>query len=250
MTASEVPNPNLEERQLTRQTPGDSLTRPQAFACTLALLFSVLGSMVGVPFLSAGVASHQTERVLNAWSDNDSLPPPSYWEQLHQRAIRAAEGYPVANGEYLDRLGRVSLWGAAINPNAKQHWQDAIEAFRASVAVRPSWPWTWLRLAHAKLHGGQLDEEFDRALRQAARLGAGRADLNRDLARMGFDAWRLLSIEQRALVLGAAAQLARRSEHDASYVYEVASAAGADTALCWALDTAVKTEQRICKEEG
>lgn len=250
MTASEVPNPNPEERRLSRQTPDDSLTRFQAFVCGLVLLFCALGLTVGVPLLSSGVASHQTERVLNAWSDNDSLPPPSYWEQLHQRALRATESYPVANGEYLDRLGRVSLWGAAINSKAEQRWQDAIAAFRASVAARPSWPWTWLRLAHAKLHSGQLDHEFDRALHQAARLGAGRADLNRDLARMGFDAWSLLSIEQRALVLSAAGQLARRSEHDASYVYEVASAAGADRALCWALDTAVKTEQRICKEEG
>lgn len=250
MTASEVPNPNLEERQFARQASGDSLTRQQTLACSLALCFCVLGLTVGVPLLSAGIASHQTERVLNAWSQNDSLPPATYWEQLHQRAARAVEGYPVANAEYLDRLGRVSLWGAAINSEASQHWHDAITAFRASVAVRPSWPWTWLRLAHAKLHADQLDHEFDHALHQAARLGAGRVDLNRDLARLGFDAWRKLNIEQRALVLGAARQLARRSEHDASYVYEVASAAGADTALCWTLDTAVKTEQRICKEEG
>jgi len=208
------------------------------------------GVAVAIPLVQSGVAAFQTERALVAWRENDELPPGQLWEQLLQRADRAVADYPTASGEYLDRLGRAHLWGAIIHPDDIAHWELAATAFRASVAVRPDWPWTWLRLAHAKLHGGELDDEFDHALRQASLLGAGRLELNQDLARMGFGAWHELTIEQRALVLQVAERVVARSENHAKDMQQVAQTAGIGSALCWAVDPSIKTRHHICKEDG
>ncbi|NIV36152.1 MAG: hypothetical protein GWN58_43905, partial [Anaerolineae bacterium] len=55
-------------------------------------------------------------------------------------------------------------------------------AYRRSVEWRPLWPYTWVRLAYTKLSLLALDDEFDRALAKAARLGPWRIDVNQPLA--------------------------------------------------------------------
>ncbi|SDS95043.1 hypothetical protein SAMN05216421_2551 [Halopseudomonas xinjiangensis] len=249
MTASVVLNPSNDDRR-ARQRSRTAPSRLQAAACGLGLALGVCGAAVAIPLVQSGVAAFQTERVLVAWSENDHLPPGHLWDQLLQRADQAVAGYPAASGEYLDRLGRAHLWGAIIYPEDATHWQQAAASFRASVTVRPDWPWSWLRLAHAKLQGSELDDEFDHALRQAFLLGSGRLELNQDLARMGFSVWRELTIEQRALVLQAAERVVARSENHAKAMQQVAQAAGIGSALCWAVDSSIKTRHHICKEDG
>lgn len=248
MTASVVPNSNSHHRLDRSRSAG--LSRLQNVACLFGLVLGVSGASVAVPLVQSGLAGFQTERVLNAWGEKDELPPAHLWGQLLQRAEQSVSAYPAFSGEYLDRLGRVQAWGALIEPENPQHWTQAAASFRASTEVRPAWPWSWLRLAHAKLQAGELDREFDEALREAARLGQGRLELNRDLARMGFDNWRLLTIEQRALVLQAAERVVARNEQHAKDMQQVAQAAGVGPALCWAVDASIETRDHICKEEG
>lgn len=249
MTASVVPHSEAHHR-LTRSRRSAGLSRLQRTVYALGLVLGVSSASVAVPLVQSGLAGFQTERVLNAWSEKDELPPAHLWDQLAQRAEQSVSAYPAFSGEYLDRLGRVQAWGALIQPENTEHWVRAAASFRASIAVRPTWPWSWLRLAHAKLHAGQLDSEFDQALREAARLGQGRLELNHDLARLGFDNWRVLTVEQRALVLQAAERVVARNEQHAKDMQQVAQAAGVGPALCWSLDASIQTRHHICKEEG
>lgn len=249
MTASVVPNSEAHHR-LTRSRRRPGLSRLQHIACALGMVLGVSSASVAVPLIQSGLAGFQTERVLNAWNEKADLPPAHLWDQLLQRAEGSVSTFPALSGEYLDRLGRVQAWGALIEPENAEHWQRAAASFRASTQVRPAWPWSWLRLAHAKLQAGERDAEFDHAWQEAARLGHGRLELNRDLARIGFDSWRLLTIEQRALALQAAERVVARNEQHAKDMQRVAQAAGVGPALCWSVDASIQTRHHICKEEG
>jgi len=157
-------------------------------------------------------------------------------------------------GEYLDRLGRVRAWAAALETDADAASplkpEAAIDAFRQSTAARPAWPWTWLRLAYGKSAMGMLDDEFDLALRQAAATGSGRLDVNRSLAELGFGQWAGLNRDQLVLVLSAAGRAVSHSAEEAGRIHALARAAGVEQPLCWSLGRAIRSQQRICTEEG
>lgn len=249
MTASVVLNPNHQHgATLSRQQGG--LSALQVAACLVGLTLGACGASVAVPLMQSGLAGFQTERALTVWGEKNELPPLELWEQLLDRAELAVAAYPASSGEYLDRLGRVHTWGGIIEPENPVHWRQAAASFREATSVRPHWPWSWLRLAHAKLQLDELDAEFDHALRQAALLGEGRLELNRDFSRMGFTNWQALNIEQRALVLQAAEKVVARSEQHAKDMQQAATAAGLGPALCWAVDASIPTRNQICKEEG
>lgn len=225
----------------------------QKLACIIALPAAMICLAGSIPMLFAGIASGHAELALRYWQQSDRPPSEGYWNMSLQRAQSAVERSPVANGEYLDRLGRVLLWGPLVAPESAEveaQKQDALQAFRKSVETRPTWPWTWLRLAYAKHGLQQLDDEFDLALRRTNELGAGRVELDSDLATLGFSAWSQLTIGQRAIALKAANRAAGFSKKEALQMYNLANASSLATELCWSLSPAMKAKQQICMEEG
>lgn len=221
------------------------------YASALAVAVGCVG--LATPMLLAGVSSIHAERALLQWEGSDTAPTLAYWDLTRSRAERANALYPVANGEYLDRLGRVHVWAGQTEPaveDAQPSLNAAVVAFRQSTEARPAWPWTWLRLAYGKSALAELDEEFDRALHSAVATGAGRIDVNRSLAALGFGNWAGLSRDQRALILGAAGRAVSHSPEEARRIHALALAAGVERPLCWSLGRAVRTQQQICTEEG
>lgn len=236
-----------------RATAAQPAPRRQTAVCLLVLPLALLLVGLAPGLLQAGIASQRSERYLQHWQQLGEPPSPRTWALARQAARRASERYPVANGEYLDRLGRVSLWQPGVPAHAAElraQRQDALAAFRQSLAARPGWPWTWVRLAHAKLALGQLDEEFDLALRRASALGHGRPEVNRDLAGLGLYAWPALDIGQRTLTLEAARRAVVHSPQHARLIYDLARHNGRVEPLCWSLTEAVKVQQHICDKEG
>lgn len=251
MTISAVNGP------YTKSTPPRRVSEQAPFAQTLAFIVALPASivclMLSVPMLYAGVASEHAELALRYWQHSDQPPSEGYWNMSLLRAESAVERAPIANGEYLDRLGRILLWGPLVAPEGsavETQKQDALLAFRKSVEVRPAWPWSWFRLAYAKQGLQQMDDEFDLALRRTSELGAGRVELDSDLAALGFSAWSDLTTRQRAITLQAASRSAAVSKKEALQMYNLASASGLAIPLCWSLGSAIKAKQQICKEEG
>lgn len=251
MTKSAVNGPYTKNTSPRRVSELSPLTQKLAFI--VALPASVICLVLSVPMLFAGVASQHAELALNYWQRSDQPPSEGYWNMSLQRAESAVQRAPIANGEYLDRLGRVLLWGPLIAPESSEveaQKQASLHAFRASVEARPAWPWSWLRLAYAKQGLQQMDDEFDLAMRRTSELGAGRVELDSDLAALGFSAWNELTTSQRAITLEAASRSAAFSQREALDMYNLASASGLVTPLCWSLGSAIKAKQQICKEEG
>ncbi|WP_304640983.1 hypothetical protein [Pseudomonas sp.] len=244
------PHPNKPRLPASSGSAAHSRGLPTVYVCVFAAALSC--ASLALPMLVAGIASIHSERALNQWESADDPPTRSYWELTLKRAERAVAWYPVANGEYLDRLGRVRAWSTALDPADGDPLspEAAVDAFRQSTLARPTWPWTWLRLAYGKSAAGSLDEEFDLALHSAVATGSGRVDVNRALVELGFGQWAALNREQRALVLSAAGRAVSHSTEEAKRIHSLARVAGVEQPLCWSLGRAVRSQQQICTEEG
>lgn len=67
--------------------------------------------------------------------------------------------------------------------------QQAMAHYRRAIRERPVWPYAWLGLATAKYEAGQIDAEYDAALRQAARLGPAEQVVQRYIIELGLGRW-------------------------------------------------------------
>lgn len=180
----------------------------QKLTALLVLLIALLSLTAGACMTLAGLARYQADAFIEAWEQRGLEPLTQAWDIAHAAAQRAVAFYPVASGDYLDRLGRVHAWRYFRHPvtdlRAQRSRQAALHAYRASVTARPTWPYTWARLAHTKLLLQQFDSEFDEALSRAFQLGPWRIGVNRELVSVGFSAWQKLSETQRLAILKSA----------------------------------------------
>lgn len=217
----------------------------------LVLLLTAVLVFAGGRMTFAGMASYQAEAFLEDWAGKAEEPAPRAWAVAHEAAQRAVGLYPVANGEYLDRLGRVYSWQQFAqpygSPEAKASRLAALEGYRASTEARPVWPNTWARLAHTKLQLAQLDDEFKQALSLASELGPSRIDVQREVVTIAFAAWPQLSRAERERFLESARNNVAYGPRDARYTETLAAQNGLTATLCDSLDVSLKTTRRLCQ---
>ncbi|VVP27788.1 hypothetical protein PS900_04195 [Pseudomonas fluorescens] len=221
--------------------------------CIMTVLVLTLGitlSVVGTRLIIAGIAGYQADVFIQTWEKNNSEPQPDVWNAVHAAAQRAIDLYPVANGDYLDRLGRIQSWKYFRQPyaeaTARYSRLAALDAYRASVIARPTWPYTWARLAHTKVYLQEFDNEFDNALATAFELGSWRVGVNRELAEIGFLAWSKLDEKQRLASLESARRTVANGPREAKRLLQIAEHSHRRQTLCDSLDTALKTARKIC----
>jgi len=205
---------------------------------------------LGARLFLAGIASYQADAFISEWERVGLEPQPRAWQVAHDAAQRAISLYPVADGQQFDRLGRIHSWKQFRQPYADAAAQDsrlaALEAYRTAVALRPSWPYSWARLAHSKRYLQQFDDEFDQALAQAFKLGPWRIGVNRELAQIGFSAWAHLNEIQRQATLESARRSVTDSPGEAQRLFKVAQDTGRTQELCTSLPHDLKTIRKIC----
>ena len=220
-----------------KRTNAVAQTLPGVLVAVLALVLLIAGARMGL----AGIASYRAEAFIGSWEKAGSEPGARAWQVAHSAAQRANRLYPVANGEYLDRLGRVYSWQQFNKPYtapaAQDSWRAALDAYSAATAARPTWPYTWERMAHTKLYLQEFDEPFDRALAQAFQRGPWRIGVNRELADIGFNAWPQLTPEQRQAALESARRSVANGHSEAKRILKIAEATGRLNELCNSLNT-------------
>lgn len=237
--------------------------RPRQALAVALLLPALLLFAAGVAMAVAGVARFQSEAFLSHWAEKVLPPEARAWQVAEAAARRSVAWYPVANGEYLDRLGRVYSWqfyqlphGAAVmlpvlTPEqamaVERSRRQALDAYRASVAVRPAWPDSWARLAHAKLYLLQIDAEFGAAYARAAQLASGRDEVNLELAEIGFLAWPSLTNGLREIVLERGLRATDSGPRAARSVGRWASQAGLVPRLCGRATPQQRIEISLCR---
>lgn len=220
---------------------------------TLCILLVSLGLIVmGTRMSIAGLAHYQTQAFLNNWVAGAQEPNPRAWSVAEGAAQRAVAWYPVANGSYFEQLGLVYAWRQFRQPygaaDAQASRVSALDAYRAAVHARPTWPDAWARLAHAKLYLLAFDDEFDHALLQASVLGPWRIGINRELTEIGFTAWPQLDVTQRVVILELARRTVAYNAAEAKRTYQLAEYTGMTDVLCQSLNTSLRTNRGLCQE--
>ena len=213
----------------------------QRISALLVALVALLLMLFGGRLLLAGIADYQAEAFLTAWETAGTEPDERAWSIAHDAAQRAIDLYPVADGERLDRLGRIYSWQQFrqpyASPSALSSRESALDAYRASLSARPAWPDTWARLAHAKLYLQAFDDEFANALKQAFALGPWRIAVNRELAQIGLIAWPRLTPEQQQATLESARRVAVYSAGEAQQLLKLAAQTGTLQQVCGVLES-------------
>lgn len=215
----------------------------------LVLTGAALLLLAGVRMTGAGLAAYQAEAFMTHWATQGREPEAQAWAVAADAAQRAQSWYPAANGDYQDRLGRIHSWRfyqqpfgpaaalavlvatpevAAIDASRRQ----ALAAYREATRLRPLQPDGWARLAHAKLYLLELDDEFERAYAEAARLSPFIGRVQQELAQIGFQAWYQLSARQQEVALVSAAAVLQSGGGAAQDVARQAAALGITDQLC------------------
>lgn len=243
--------PSRRKRHRSHCDSQSVISITQKAGLVLLLLACVALVLTGLRMANAGIAAYQAEAFLADWAGKRVEPEPRAWAVAHSAAQRSVDSYPVANGEYFDRLGRVHSWQFAAQPFASPLAQDsrlaAVGAYRDAIAVRPVWPYSWLQLADNKLHLAQFDAEFKQALGRAVELGPTRIDVQREVARIAFAAWPQLNVSEREQFLESARRSVAYGQREAQQLYALASSQGVAGALCESLDSHLKTSRSLCQ---
>ena len=222
---------------------------PRIALLAVALLALVLLAS-GTRMFLGGIASYQAEAFISSWEKNGKEPDARGWQIAQGAAQRAVSLYPVASGDYLDRLGRVYSWQqfqhAYGDPAAAGSRQAAATAYRASITARPTWPYTWERLAHTKLFLQEFDAEFDQALAQAFQLGPWRIAVNREVADIGLSAWPHLNEPQREATRESVRRSVAYSSNESVHMVIVALNTGKVPELCNSLTPELKVARKLC----
>ena len=108
------------------------------------------------------------------------------------------------NPDYLDFAGRLMLLEArqtgVVGREHRLLLESAANNFRQAISVRPLWPYSWANLLAAKDNQGQVDLEFNEAMKQSARLGPWEPRVQLQIIRSGLRHWGELGSNKRELV--------------------------------------------------
>lgn len=243
--------PSRRKRPRSHRDSQNVISITQTAVLVLLLLACVALLLTGLRMANAGIAAYQAEAFLTDWAGKRVEPDSRAWAVAYSAAQRSIDSYPVANGEYFDRLGRIHSWQFAAqpfaSPLAKESRLAAVGGYRAAIAARPVWPYSWLQLADSKLHLAQFDAEFKRALGRAMELGPTRIDVQREVARIAFSAWPQLNASERQRFLESARRSVAYGPREAQQLYALASSHGVADALCASLDSHLKTTRKLCQ---
>ncbi|MDH5190828.1 MAG: hypothetical protein OEW89_06230 [Gammaproteobacteria bacterium] len=147
--------------------------------------------------------SYKTKSYINKWIDQDASPLSSEIEEA-LGTINTAISIYNKNPEYFRLKALVieqDTKGKAVwDSGTKSQLQQALQLYKKAIALRPSWPYSWAGMARMKLKMLEIDNEFESALINMAKLGPWESRINLTIIELGFITWGQLSIPAQDLV--------------------------------------------------
>jgi hypothetical protein len=166
------------------------------------------------------------------------------------RLFRAAFVLTPHDPELLQHGGRLYEWrsmtaegGAAATADLAQ----AIDHYRASLRIRPAWPYTWLDLATAKARGQQFDHEFQTAFAAALRFGPWETQVQHGAVQLALSSWGGLSAPNREQLRRLLERMAGTAGMDV--LLRDAGAAQRLPVLC-VIAEGIEAIDRYCEQKG
>lgn len=85
--------------------------------------------------------------------------------------------------------------------DARVYREQALEHYRTSAFLRPTWPYAWNSIMTVKFRLGEIDHEFFTAFNNAERLGRWEPDIQRMLVDIGLINWLQFPASERKYLL-------------------------------------------------
>lgn len=115
-----------------------------------------------------------------------------------ERSLQLSWGDP-GTAEALGRLHEARAYSLQ-EPASKAELRQALAYFRRSALARPTSPYSWANIAFTQSRLGNLDEDFDAAIGNAAALGPWEPEVQIALADIGFRYWNRLPKTTRDVI--------------------------------------------------
>ena len=151
----------------------DPKTKGLYFILCLILL---AGTVVSLRWFLGELSALPVRNSVGAWSSGERNPTAEDWDDALSKLDQALALAPELAG-YQNTAGILYEWRAALSTNSintdevTRPRQQAMEAYRQAIQLRPAWPDSWAYLARQKALAGEPDEELRFALIRALTLG-------------------------------------------------------------------------------
>lgn len=179
-----------------------------------ALLLLIPSILIG-RWVLGDINAYTVRYSVQQWQTENRLPSTSELTSA-QTAIHAALSWNDTP-EYRDYEGRLFHYQSLISENQllkNTALNSALNSYRASTKQRPQWPYSWANLALIKALIGELDSEYQHAIRQAALNGPWENGVNIALTEAGLIGWlRLDRTEQKIITENIQRGIRRNLKH-------------------------------------
>lgn len=147
-------------------------------------------------FMWADVQAIPARNALSKWEQVLKIENNDEWERASVHMHAAFELNPLS-ADYAMDLGRLYEWQALQKGrwtrHAHHHRELAIQYFRTTTQLRPSWGFAWAHLAQSKIINQELDKETIAALEKAMVLAPWEIGVQSKVISVGFALWANLS---------------------------------------------------------
>lgn len=162
-------------------------------------ILSIL-AFVSLRLAWSDILAYQGRSILKA-RDQGKTPAADEWivaQARLERSLQLSWGDP-GTAESLGRLHETRAY-ALQESASKAELRQALAYFRRSALVRPTSPYSWANIAFTQSRLGNLDEDFDAAIGNAAVLGPWEPEVQIALADIGFRYWNRLPKATRDVI--------------------------------------------------
>lgn len=155
-----------------------------------------------------GWASYQSieaRALLKRWMENPASIDQLAWNRAREGFLTALK-WDSENPDYHE--GYANLWMVRLStrqtsPGTLKPYLDMVlPHYLKAAALRPTWPYTHASIATVKQLLGELDADFERAIRQASRYGPWDSPIHERIISVGYRAWASLKEPEREAVRG------------------------------------------------
>jgi len=143
----------------------------------------------------ADIYKESAVKQMQSWEGSGHVIDSKQWDQAFESIHQALKHYPN-NPEYYSLLGRLYQWKVYQRPInsriALENFQQALDYYHQSLAVRPSYAFDWANVALMKSRLSEVDTAFYSAVNKAWTYGQWEPEIQLKLADALLSVWYLL----------------------------------------------------------
>ncbi|HEX6591288.1 MAG TPA: hypothetical protein VF050_04760 [Moraxellaceae bacterium] len=202
-----------EHRRRRSRRESEVVLRPLDWRWLLLAGFGLVFLLWALAWGVADVAAYRARVWTETWANQDQLalrrgllyvPAEKDWQEALSAAELAQKLAPRA-ADYEDLLAHVyasrHIGAADGDAQAMPYWQQAEVHYRRAIALRPTWPYSYVALAQVQRRMHRLDRDYEHNLRQALHYGPWEPAIHMAIVDMNLDLLAQLQPSTRQLVL-------------------------------------------------